>query len=178
MVIQGNVLKKYYNWVIAGGILLILLIGYLATEKNYYYSMLFYTNRDGTKLLAERRKIIKARTKENRIKNSIEELLLGRSDPDLYNLFPVDSKVLSVRVEKKVVHINLNRETFLNVEDRKSKNGVSIYRLMLQSIVHSIYFQNKWVDRVKFYIEGAEYNYIGDVGPLANGLKPDWSLVK
>lgn len=169
-------LKQNFKWIIIIFFVFIFFIGYMVTEKNYYYSLLFFTNREKTKLLAERRKIVKGKTKVEKIRNSIQELLLGPMDPELYTLFPTDSKLISVRIEKRTVHVNLNKETFLNIEERN--NSSDICTLMLQSIVHTIYFQNKWVEKVKFYVEGKEYNFIGDAGPLNNGVKPNWNLVK
>src|SRR4030042_1202086 len=83
MVIQNDIFKKYYNWIIIGAMIITCIFGYYLTDKNYYNSLLFYSNKEKTKLFAERRAIIKGKTKTDRIRNSLEELLLGPIDPKL-----------------------------------------------------------------------------------------------
>ncbi|MBN2546805.1 MAG: GerMN domain-containing protein [Spirochaetes bacterium] len=177
MVIQNDIFKKYYNWIIIGAMIITSIIGYFLTNKNYYHSLLFYSNKEKTKLVSERRAIIKGKTKKDKIKNSIEELLLGPIDPKIYNIFPIESKLLSLRIENNTAHINLNRETIMNIDFKKTKD-TSLYYLILQSIANTIHFQNRNIQYVKFYFDGKEYNFIGDIRHSVNGLKPDWKILK
>jgi len=177
MVIQNDIFKKYYNWIIIGAMIIICIFGYYLTDKNYYNSLLFYSNKDKTKLFAERRAVIKGKTKTDRIRNSLEELLLGPIDPKIYNIFPIEAKLLSLRINNNTAYVNLNRETIMNIDFKKTKN-ISIYYLILQSIANTIHFQNRKIEYVKFYFDGKEYKYLGDIGLLDKGLKPDWKILK
>ena len=129
-------------------------------------------------VIAEKRKIIKGRSKLNRIKNTVEELLLGPMSPKINNIFPKDSKLLDLYIEeKKVLNINFNREMLLELE-WTSKDGISIYYIVLQSIADTIFYQFRDIEKIKFYFNNIAYRYIGDYGPLENGIKPDWDILK
>ena len=85
---------------------------------------------------------------------------------------------ISVRLEGKTVFLNFSRETVMDVQvEKEEKDGVSIYYLLLESIVNSICFEHRDVDRVKFSFGGKEYRYVGNFGPIDKGLKPDWRIL-
>ncbi len=158
-------------------IVFLLIISFFIFNKNYYHSILFYPNKSRNILLGENRKIIKDFTKEGKIKKIVEELLLGPINPELYNIFPLESKLLSARLDDKVLLLNFNNETIMNIEF-ESENDKIIYSLFLKSIVNSICFQVKDIELVKFYFDGKGYKYLGSYGPIDKGVKPDWEMLK
>jgi len=177
MVTQNNIFKKYYNWIIIFFILFSGIIGYFFTYTNYYNSYLFYPDKEKIKLIAERRSIIKGKTKIEKIRNTIEELLLGPMDYNINSFFPVESKLMNIRLENKTLHINLNRETIMNLNYNKEKN-ISSYYLMMQSIIHTVHYQFRNIENYKFYFNGKDYKYIGDIKHPENGFKPDLKILK
>lgn len=171
-----NFFKKKLKWIVIILIILINLILFYVSNTNFYYTILFYPDKNKINLIAEKRAIIKEKNKKQKIKNTIEQLLLGPIEPGINNIFPKEAKLLSIKLIGKNVLLNFNRETIMNIKWEKNQN-VSIYYIFLQSIVNSICFQHKDVDRVKFYFNGKEFEYIGNYGPMDIGLKPDWSIL-
>ncbi len=156
---------------------IIITICFFAFNKNYYHTLLFYPDKNKNLLLTEKREIIKDNDKTKRIKKIVEELLLGPIDPEMYNVFPKESKLLSIRLEDNILFLNLNKETVMNIENVSGDNKL-IYSLLLKSIVNSVCFQEKDINLIKFYFNGKEYKYLGTYGPIIEGIKPDWNILK
>jgi len=175
---KGNrIIHNNLRWFFILVLIFIMIFGYISQRENTYHSYLFYTNRKKSELFAEKRAIIKSFRKIDRIKNSLEELLLGPIDPDLINIFPQEAKLLSANLENKTLILNLSTETVLNTDWEKN-NGVSIYKLLIYSIADTVFIQFKDINKIKFYFNGTEYRYIGDIGPIDGGVKPDWKILK
>lgn len=158
-------------------IAVIIIACYFAFNKNYYHTLLFYPDKTKNLLLAEKREITKERDNTKRIKNIIEELLLGPINSEIYNVFPKDSKLLSIRLEDDVLFLNLNKETIMNIENVAGDNN-PMYLLILKSIVNSVCFQEEYIKLIKFYFNGKEYKYLGTSKPIIEGIKPDWNVLK
>ena len=165
------------KWLVAVIILLLILLISFITRKNYYYGMLFYTDSSKTKLIAEKRAILREKNKIDRVGKIVEELLLGPIDPSLVNIFPIDSKLISYSLENDTLLLNLDRQTFLSIDYEKENNNLLPY-LQLQSIVISVCFNERSIKNVRFYFDGEEYRFIGNYGPITNGVKPDWKILK
>lgn len=158
-------------------IFFIIFICYFIFNKNYYHTYLFYPNKKLTLLLAEKRQIIKEYDKKSKVRNIVEELLLGPIDPEYYNIFPLESKLLSVSLSDNVLLLNFNKETIMNIEN-ESENDKIIYSLFLKSIANSICFQMKDIKLIKIYFDGKAYKYLGSYGPIDKGIKSDWNVLK
>lgn len=176
-----NILKDFLlvqlKWVTITVVVLINLFGFLVTYENTYASVLFYPDRSLTKLVAERRKIVKSKNKTARIENTVEELLLGPVDPEIKTFFPEGTKLLGLKKIENVLHLNFNRTMIMDLEWDKN-NGISIYYILLQSIVNTVCYQFREINKIKFYFNNKEFRYIGDYGPLENGIEPDWQMLK
>ena len=61
--------------------------------------------------------------------------------------------------------------------DWDEKKGDLSYKLLVGSILDTICFQFKDIKKVKLFFDGKEYRYIGDIGPIDDGLLPDWSIL-
>jgi hypothetical protein len=163
--------------IIVLSIIFVLTFFYFIFNKNYYHSYLFYPDKKLTTLLAEKRQIIKDNNKKNKIKNIVEELILGPMNSEFYNIFPLDSKLLSVTLVNNNLLLNFNKATIMNI-DNESEDNKLVYSYFIKSIVNSICFQLKDIETVKFYFDGKSYKYIGSYGPIDKGIKPDWNTLK
>ena len=172
-----KLISSNIRWFFVGLALLVMTCGFISTYDNRYHTILFYADKKKNQLFAERRAIVKSFKEIDRIKNSVDELLLGPIDPKLVNIFPQDSKLLSAMLSGRTLTLNFNKETIMDVNWEKNY-GVSIYYLLVQSVTDTVCYQFKEIDKIKFYFNGQEYRYIGDVGPVDNGVKPDWKILK
>lgn len=153
----------------------IVLIGFFITEKNYFYGIIFYPDKTNSKLIYERRAIPKAKDRKKRLDNIVSELLLGPLSPKIKNFFSRDAKLINSWLENEIYHINLTEETFMTV-DWKINNNISIYEIIIKSIVDSICINDRKIKKVKFYFNNKEYNYIGNI-KISDGLAPDWKIL-
>jgi hypothetical protein len=158
-------------------LILINLIGYFATRENTYKSYLFYPDKNNKLLIAERRKIIKAKSKKEIIKNIIDELFLGTENKKLNNIFPKKSKVLSVRFNEDTLYINLNKNTVNDLSEKIIYDS-NFFNLFFLSIVNTVCFEFRDIKLVKFYFNSKEYKYLDKYGPYDNGIKPNWNIIK
>jgi hypothetical protein len=165
------------RWFFLSLAFIVMTCGFVSYYDNRYHSILFYTDKKKEQLVAEKRAIVKTGKEIDRIKNSVDELLLGPIDPKLVNIFPKEAKLLSLILSNKTLILNFNRETVMDINWEKN-NGVSIYYLLVQSITDSVCFQFKEIEKIKFYFNGQDYRYIGDIGPIDEGVKPDWKILK
>jgi hypothetical protein len=156
---------------------LLIVIIFVFNLKNYYCSMLFYPDKSKTGLLYERRYVLYGKNKLDRINKVVEELLLGPINPDLTDIFPIKSKLLSSRLDKGVLSLNLSRETVMDVNWENNKN-ISIYKLLIQSIVDTVCYHDRSIKKIRFFFDGKEYKFIGDFNQPDSGFKPDWEMLK
>jgi hypothetical protein len=172
-----TLIKSNIRWFFVSLAVLVMTCGFISSYDNRYHSILFYTDKKKDQLFAEKRGIIKSWKEIDRIKNSVEELLLGPVDPKLVSVFPKESRLLSAMLSNKTLILNFNKETIMDVNWEKN-NGVSIYYLLTQSVADPVCFQFKEIEKIKFYFNGQDYRYIGDIGPVDDGVKPDWKILK
>jgi len=172
-----KLINENIRWFFVSLALLVMVFGFFSYHDNKYHSILFYTDKKKNQLFAERRTIVDSVKKIDRIKNSVEELLLGPIDPNLVNIFPKEAKLLSAILSNKTLILNFNKETIMDLNWEKN-NEVSIYYLLLQSITDSVCLQFKEIEKIKFYFNGQDYRYIGDIGPVSDGVRPDWKILK
>ena len=167
----------YKNQTIIILVVVVFILGFLKTKNNYYHALLFYPDIKNEVLLAERRAIIKSSSKEQKIINTVEELISGPVDYNIKNIFPLESKLLNIRLENNILHLNFNRETLmnLNLEKYEKKNN---YYLYLQSITDTVCHQFRDIKIIKFYFDGKETRFVESYGPIDQGIKPDWKLLK
>jgi|GEM_PF-1163865 len=157
-------------------IILINIIGFLITNKNTYYSYLFFPDNKKMKLIAEKREIIKGKNKKENIENIIDELLIGPFNQNINNILPGNSKLLNVILNDSSLFLNFSKETIMGV-DLKNNNDTSIIELLLQSVIISIYYKYHDIKNVYFYFDGKEYKYIGKFGPIEKGISPNWKFI-
>jgi hypothetical protein len=138
---------------------------------------LFYPDKTKTSLIYEKRYIIYGKNRLDKINKVVDELLLGPVSPDIEDIFPLKSKLLSSRMDKDTLSLNLTRETVMDVSWEKN-NNVSIYKILLQSIVDTVCYHDRNIKKVKFYFDSKEFKYIGDFGPIDQGVSPDWESLK
>ncbi len=177
-VLLNDFVEDNINGIIIAAIILVNIIGFFATSNNTYRAFLFYPNRQKNMLIAEKRDIIRKFSEKDRIKNTVEELLLGPINPDVQNIIPNSAKLLNVIVSGNTVKLNFNRETVMDIDTSREKKPSLYYELVLDSIVDSICIQFRNIKKVYFYFDGKEYEYLNTFGPLGNGLRPDYSILK
>jgi hypothetical protein len=170
-------IKTHVKLVVVVSILLVLTIVFFASFKNYYYGMLFYPDKTKTGLVYERRAIVYGSDRLDAINKILDELLLGPENRNYYNIFSRDSKLLYSRIENDILVINLSKDTVKNVPYEKNKKN-STFDLVIQSIVTTVCFHDKNIKKVKFYFDGEEYRFAGNIGDLSKGIKPDWNIFK
>lgn len=143
--------------------LLIILIFFLTNScSRMVYAKLFYKSKDENKLVYETRKVVGTFNKEKQLRNVVEELFLGPVTQELGGIFKSEAKVLGLYVEKKDVWLNVNKETFEDVED---------VNLVFQSISHTISKFNPQYKRVYIMVNGVQYNIIGTKQGLEEGVQ-------
>ncbi len=155
--------------------IIIILIGFFSTKKNYFYGIIFYPDKTNSRLVYERRAIIKGKTRKNKLDNIVDELLLGPLSFKIKNYFNKDAKLINSWLEKDIYYINLTEETLMSI-DWSVNNKILIYQLILQSIVNSICINDRKIKSVRFYFNNKEYNYIGNI-KISEGLKPNWEIL-
>lgn len=178
MDILSNFLYNNFKILLIFLIIFILVLGFMISRTDKFNTLLFYPDNDRDTLLVEKRSIVKGISRSEMINNTIGELLLGSVDPDIKGIFPNESKLLSVRMEGKTVLLNFNKETINGIREVEEDSDVSVYYLSLESIVDTVCFLYRDIENVRFFFDGKEYRYIGDFGPIDNGLKPDWNILK
>ncbi len=171
----NNFYQEHKKYIIIAVIIFINFSGYLLTNKNTYTTYLFYPNNLKTKLIKEKSEILKSYNKTKRMRNTLEELLLGPLNPNITNLFSKNSKLLSLKVTGNTVLLNFNKDFIMDLDDNNASNLT--YYLILQSIVNSITYQFKDIKTVKFYFSDKEYRFVGTYGPINQGIKPDINIL-
>lgn len=154
--------------------IIIVIIGFFISEKNYFYGIIFYPYKTNSKLIYERRAIIKGKYRKDRLDNIVSELLLGPVSPEIKNYFTKEAKLINSWLDKDIYYINLTEETLMNIE--WTTNNILIYELILKSIVNSICINDRKIKEVHIYFNNKEYNYIGNV-KLSDCIKPDWKIL-
>jgi spore germination protein GerM len=178
LVSLNDFIEDNINAVIIFIIIIINLIGFFATNSNTYKAFIFYPTRNMDKIIAEKREIVRSFSKKNRIKNTIDELLLGPINTEIRRIAPINSKLLNVELIDKNLLLNFNRETVMDIDTSRLDNPANYYKILLQSIVNTISIQFKDIKKIYFYFDGVQYNYLENFGPLEKGLSPDYSLIK
>lgn len=184
-VLHGNLVIKS---VLLGIVVLCIGIpGYFYVTGTSYFVKLFFPEVTGNSLIYEIRKIPRSSTKREKLSLIIDELLLGAVAPNTKAVFPREAKLLSLWIQDSEVLLNFNKEFLNNLEWENPAGDTSataherehaFYSLLLQSVVHTICAEERSIKIVKFYFDGKPYKYIGTLGPLDGGLKPDWKLLK
>ncbi len=143
---------------------IILIIICFSCFNSTLYVKMFYVNPKDNKLVYENREVKKEGNKVKYLTTIINDLLLGPVNPNFKNQFNSKSKLLAVVVENNNVDLNFNRETFETFDDPA---------VIINSIMHTIKFNDKSIKRAFFYVEDTLYNYIGNYGPLDKGVISD-----
>lgn len=164
-----------YKWLIVIIVILFVSLMVFLSFRNYYSGYLFYPDRTRTKLYAEQRNIIFGNSRIDRINKVVEELILGPINIRYINIFPVNSKLLSSIIYNDTVILNFNKETVMDMALDKNRN---VYRLFVQSVVHSVCYSDKGIKKVIFYFDGKEYKYIDNIANINEGIKPDLKILK
>jgi hypothetical protein len=172
-----NFIENYKKPVIIILSIVVVIILYFLSSKNYYYGVLFYPDKTKASLIYEKHAIIYGKNSLDEANKIIDELLLGPVNQKFLNIFSSKAKLLSSRIEKDTLIVNLTKDTLMDINTEKNKN-VSLHYLALQSIVTSVCFHEKSIKKVKFYFDGIDYKFIGDYGPITEGMKPDWKILK
>ncbi|OHD37927.1 MAG: hypothetical protein A2015_15565 [Spirochaetes bacterium GWF1_31_7] len=158
---QLLVFRKKVFFIISSIILIIICF---SCFNSTLYVKMFYVNPKDNKLVYENREVKKESNKIKHLTAIIDDLLLGPVNPDFKNQFNSKSKLLAVVIEKNSVNLDFNRETFETIDDPA---------IIINSIMHTIRFNDKSIERAFFYVEGILFNYIGNYGPLDKGVISD-----
>lgn len=120
------------------------------TIKEEIPIVLYFSDTQAEKLVAEKRNVPKANILKNVEETIIIELIKGPQNQELSASIPQNTKLLSVKKEADLVTINFSKEFVENHPGGSSAETFTIY-----SIVNSL-TELKDVEKVKFLIEGKE----------------------
>ena len=171
-----NLFSKIWYFLALVIFVLVIALILLINRENFNNRLLCYPDKELKGLLCERREVTKGRNKKEKIRNIVNELLLGPIDPKLYNYFPKESKLLSVVLENKSIYLNFNRDFLLNVNENK-KGKYSVYHLMIYSIINSIHLNIRGIERYYILFNGIQYEFIDNFGPINEGLTADLKIL-
>ena len=138
---------------------------------------LFYTDNKKAKLFCEKREITRTKTKIDKLNKIVDEVLLGPISGKYINLFSTDARIISSWIENNQYNLNLSKESVLDI-NLNFKNDDFIYFIAIQSIIFSVYSNEKSIKKIKFYFDGIEYKYIGNFNLLEDNFKFNWKNLK
>lgn len=145
-----------------------ILTGFYLIFSNDMCVKLFYLDKGSNKLAFEYRQVAGSSKRELKIKNVVDDLLLGPVNIKLKNQFDSNAKLLSVSLVGDDVYLNFTNNTFKSVENPQ---------LCIQSIVETVSFFDNSAKRVFIFVEGVNHRYIGDVGPIDVGVVSNYNFL-
>lgn len=177
-VLANNILAFLLKYIRFAPILIlaVLILVLFLTNSNYYHGKLFYTNTKTEKLFYEQRPILKGKNKLDKLNKIVDEVLLGPSSENYINMFPQKAKLISSWLEGDIYCLNLSKETITDI-DIRNNTITPHYNLALQSILFSLYLNEKGIKGVKFYFDGHEYRYIDNINLSNNTLRLNWKFL-
>lgn len=125
------------------------------------YAVFFYPELKNSQIGYEVREIKKGDKYEKYLMNFISEFLLGPVSHEFTDFFPAESKVLSLYVDNRLLHLNLSKETL---------NDSKFFKNALMSLVNSVILNNHKISSIRLYFNGKYYRYIGNSIDQENGL--------
>lgn len=130
---------------------------------------LYYTNKEGNKLIEETREVVHSNTTPmERI--VIEQLILGTSEEDLYPILPSDTKLISIIVKDGTCYVNFDKNFLTGSVN--AKDEIPIYAIV-NSLVE---IQN--INKVQIAIEGETNKKYRETISLDNLFERNLDLVE
>lgn len=130
---------------------------------------IYFPNPDGTKLVAANRKV---KTGTDKYKNVVLALMEGPADKKEGNLFPKNTKLLSVKVEKGIVYLDFSKEL------TKNFSGGSTGELMLVGSLVDTLTEFNEIKGLQILVEGKKIDTISGHLDLSDPVKRMKDLIK
>jgi len=111
------------------------------------YITLYFANKSGSKLVAEKRRIT-VNEKESLEMQAVKELLKGPGEKNFGKTIPSETKILSVETKEGVCFVNFSQE-FIS----RHTGGTAGEQLTIYSIVNTL-TELEGIEKVQFLIEG------------------------
>lgn len=130
---------------------------------------IYFPNPDGTKLVAANRKV---KTGTDKYKNIVLALMEGPADKKEGNLFPKNTKLQSVKVEKGIAYLDFSKEL------TKNFSGGSTGELMLVGSLVDTLTEFNEIKGIQILVEGKKIDTISGHLDLSDPVKRMKDLLK